>query len=188
MKIFGIGLAKTGTTSLCRAMRILGFRSTHDFGDYNDYLINILNGTVNFKIISEYDFIGNSFACFYYKLSNTYKNSKFILTIRDEKKWLKSMSYQIKTNYIKKPVFNIISLSRLLHINCINCENEEDLIYVYRRHNNNVLDFFKDQPGRLLVVDVTKNGWSGLCSFLNLKQPNEEFPHLNKSNLFKYYL
>jgi hypothetical protein len=183
MKIFGIGLAKTGTTSLFQAMEILGYRSIHDLGPPDDYLKNVYQGTVDFKIISEYDFIGNPLACFYYKLARVYPDAKFILTVRDEKKWYRSMQSQFNKVRHDLRTLGAGSVARLLHTDCIRCDNQEDLLYVYRRHNKNVIDFFADKPSRLLVTDVTESYWSALCLFLKKPIPSQPFPHLNKSKL-----
>ena len=38
---------------------------------------------------------------------------------------------------------------------------------------------------QLLIIDVTKGEWEPLCKFLNVKIPNQPFPHKNKITSFK---
>ncbi len=43
LKIFGLGLSKTGTSSLCEALRILGYRAVHNPTD-DDSMLSLLAG------------------------------------------------------------------------------------------------------------------------------------------------
>jgi hypothetical protein len=48
--------------------------------------------------------------------------------------------------------------------------------------NQDVTEYFKDRPGDLLVMDITRDGqWNKLCPFLNLRRPFRRFPHKNKA-------
>ena len=47
----------------------------------------------------------------------------------------------------------------------------------YRRHNAEVREYFKDRPGDLLVMNMSKGaGWKELCGFLNCKAPSAPYP------------
>ena len=51
---------------------------------------------------------------------------------------------------------------------------------VYNRHNEAVMNHFKDRPNDLLVVDFTQGaGWDELCAFLGHPVPAAPFPHAN---------
>lgn len=89
-KIFGIGLPKTGTTSIHKAMTILGFTSQHYFGDAR---------TIEQLRLADYDLDvlrRLEFACdlpiplIYRQLEDVYPGSKYILTERDIDSWLAS--------------------------------------------------------------------------------------------------
>ncbi len=101
-KIFNIGFNKSGTTSLTRAMNILGFRSTHNkFEGEKMWLIiesNILN---NRKIMHglNFDFYSDFKGQKYYKaLDEQHPKSKFILTVRDMDEWLASCESNVERN------------------------------------------------------------------------------------------
>ena len=51
----------------------------------------------------------------------------------------------------------------------------------YEDRNKEIIEYFKDS-NNLLIIDLEKNeGWEKLCNFLNIKVPNKEFPHENKT-------
>ena len=54
----------------------------------------------------------------------------------------------------------------------------------YERHNRAVVEYFRDQPGRLVVVDLTTpnatNPWDTLCAFFQIPAaacPRGKLPH-----------
>ena len=54
LKIFGLGLSKTGTSSLCEALRILGYRAVHNPTD-DDSMVSLLSGNLRCSAIDEND-------------------------------------------------------------------------------------------------------------------------------------
>ena len=92
-KVFGIGYAKTATSSLAKALTILGYKCIHD--PYNVLPIYFPSELEKFNkdssTLEDNDaFIG--VVCLIYKeLDTAYPGSKFILTVRDEDRWLKSI-------------------------------------------------------------------------------------------------
>lgn len=50
----------------------------------------------------------------------------------------------------------------------------------YRRHNREVMDYFKDRPSDLLVMDMDDGaGWPELCGFLGVPVPAEPYPDVS---------
>jgi hypothetical protein len=79
-KIFGIGLSRTGTTSLHAALGILGYRSIHY--PQLDRL---------YELVDDHDAASDTpVACSYRQLDARYPGSRFILTVRDFRAWLES--------------------------------------------------------------------------------------------------
>ena len=90
-KIVGIGFHKTGTSSLRSALEILGFKVLGDRIDLADDIKND-NFTNIFNLIKKYDaFEDNPWAVIYKEIDINFPNSKYILTIRNEKNWIKSI-------------------------------------------------------------------------------------------------
>ncbi len=79
--LFGIGLPRTGTTSLAKALRTLGFKG-------ENYCL--LNDTIN-KDDKIFFRIDNSYYKSYKKLLEDNKKARFILTIRDTYSWQESV-------------------------------------------------------------------------------------------------
>lgn len=177
-KIFGIGLSRTGTTSLTKALEILGYKSKH-FPKIHTYRGRELK--LNTKIIERYEaFTDTPIARFYKELDKKYPESKFILTIRDKKSWLKSC----KKFFSKRDETNTPKRLLKLHKDIYNTSsfNKIEFSKSYDKHTNEVLSYFENRNSDLLIINITKGeGWEKLCPFLKKPHPNVPFPNLNTS-------
>ncbi len=174
-KVIGVGFQKTGTSSLREALKILGYRVKDTS---SRPLIPILKGDYLkvLRMIRKYDALEDTpWYMIYKELDKRIPGSKFILTMRDEESWYNSVARHI--GLLRNPTHEwIYGRGKGLPM-----EDKENTIGVYNRHNQEVLDYFKDRPGDLLVVDFTRGaGWEELCSFLGKEIPEEPFPHANK--------
>ncbi len=175
-KVIGLGFQKTGTSSLREALKILGY-NVKDTSQRA--LIPILKGNDKKikRILKNYNAIEDTpWYIIYKKLDNWYPKSKFILTIRDEESWYKSVSRHIGD--LKNPMHEwIYGKGRSLPKH-----HKENTIHTYKKHVKNVKEYFKDRPKDLLIVDFSKNeGWKEICEFLNKDTPKTSFPHANKT-------
>ena len=165
-KIFGIGLAKTATTSLSRAMSILNFKSKH-------YLFDVE------KDLQKYEFLNDMPIQTRYKnYDEVYGNSKFILTLRDEESWLKSIQKQFLKH--KRPIDSILYKYWLEQFGFFGLDNEK-FLKRFRDHKIEAEEYFKGRNDFLIMNIFSGDGWDKLCDFLNVKIPTVKFPHLNKS-------
>ncbi|MCF8226527.1 MAG: hypothetical protein K9J30_11680 [Bacteroidales bacterium] len=175
-KIIGVGFHKTGTSTLREALKILGYRVKDATPRA---LLPILRGRYDkvLRMINKYDAVEDTpWFNIYRELDNLIPGSKFILTIRDEESWYTSVSYHI-------------GKLRAAHHEWIYgkgkglpAEDKQHAISVYRNHNQGVMEYFKERPGDLLVLDFTKgNKWDMLCGFLGREVPEQPFPHYNKT-------
>jgi len=102
VKIFGIGLHRSGTSSLAAALRVLGYRTLQT-------PISVFND-INQPCLEENDaFTDLPIPLLYKELDQKYPGSKFICTIRDVDKWLASVKWLFSTgrlqfNWRKTPV------------------------------------------------------------------------------------
>jgi hypothetical protein len=111
------------------------------------------------------------FADIYQQLDEAFPNSKFILTVRDKQSLTKSHA-----NYFIGTPFEIKTPKEL-----------ERLIQEYKKHNKQVIEYFKNKPSQLLVMNIFEgDGWEKLCSFLNKPIPKRPFPHKNIGRYKKY--
>ena len=165
-KVFCVGESKTGTTSLHRALGIIGYRNIHwpNHGTApQECLIDYIK-THNFDAYSDYPT-----PVYYKEIDNAFPNSKFILTIRDIPSWQKSTVYFFQGTPWE--IHGEIGLkSRTNYVN---------------NHNESVKEHFKDRPDNLLVINIYEgDGFEKLCPFLNKPIPKEVFPHTNKGDSF----
>ena len=170
-KIFGIGLPRTGTTSLCAALGILGYKALHNPLDFRK---RQYQGKLDFH--GDWDALTNFGEHIYPQLDGFYPNSKFILTYRDKEKWLKSMKWLHQEKKDRE-------IANKIRIETFGCQKFHHEIYshVYDLHYKNALDYFNDRECDLLIVNWEKgDGWKELCGFLGKDMPTVPFPHKNK--------
>ncbi|HKK61149.1 MAG TPA: sulfotransferase [Bacteroidales bacterium] len=175
-KIIGVGFQKTGTSTLREALRMLGY-SVKDTTPRA--LIPILKGNYNkvLSMLDGYDAMEDTpWYMIYKELDNYIPNSKFILTIRDEESWYKSVSKHIGNLKAAHHEW-IYGKGKALP-----SKDKKNAISVYRQHNLEVQEYFRDRPGDLLILDFTNGDqWEKLCEFLDKPMPDKPFPHYNKS-------
>ncbi|MDT0559388.1 sulfotransferase [Ichthyenterobacterium sp. W332] len=177
-KLFCIGLHKTGTTSLAKALTILGYR-VKDYPTIRLYGNRFLwpRGTQ----INDYNcFTDSTIIPLYKRLDKKFPNSKFILTTRSLDSWLESCA--------KWPNFNETNVQKKRKIyreRILGDKNYNKSVYTqkYHEHLLDVKDYFKNRPDDIITLDVSqKDKWEILCSFLNKPIPSESFPHSNSGS------
>ena len=199
-KIICVGQPKTGTKTLKSILKKLGKTVSGDplcFLNNNNSDYTTIDGitinTDNFfnnigylhKNLEMFDFFHDVPYSFNYELiDKKYSNSKFILTIRDEEEWFKSLFYYQRLPLpvgSPKKIINVI-----YHHEIILEEYKEEVIELYRKYNNDVITYFKNTPEKLLIINLCdKNKCETdiiqkICDFTNLNTPNNfVFPHAN---------
>ncbi|MFC9222496.1 sulfotransferase family protein [Streptomyces sp. NPDC021218] len=165
MKVFGIGLARTGTSSLNKALKMLGRTSKHFPRSYQTVL--------------EYDCVTDTSVTLGYKyLDFMFPDAKFVLTTRDVDSWLDSMSSLLEHLASQEIADRYHRLHYALY-GTVDFD-ERKLRDAYRRHHEDVADHFRGRDGSLLTLDLTAGaGFPQLCSFLDEETPDAPFPHSN---------
>ena len=137
-------------------------------------------------------------ACsFYGELMERYPDARVILTVRDPERWYESTRstiYELSVVATRSPLFRLVfGAMRLLRFGRVGGGNMADeviwdgtfdgrfedrryAIEVFERHNAEVRR--RVPRDRLLVYEV-KEGWSPLCEFLGVEEPDVPFPHVN---------
>lgn len=131
---------------------------------------------------------------FYKVLDKEFKNSKFILTIRDnENEWYDSLIRFYKKIFINfynpKKISGYVYegilfkiLTKVYMAPKVNPYCESSLKKSYLNHIENVKEYFKYREKDLLVLNL-KDGEliTKLENFLEIKFNNKNIPHLNKT-------
>jgi hypothetical protein len=170
-KVFCIGYGKTGNTSLCKALNILGYRSVQWlFGALGE---EPKEGWIQYIKKCNYDaFVDAPFGSddFYIKLNESFPDSKFILTIRDKSSFAKSY-----LNYFKGSPWEV--------------KNNEELLTIVKKYderNRQIIQYFKNDSSKLLVMNIIDgDGWIKLCDFLDKPIPKKQFPYKNRGRYNK---
>jgi hypothetical protein len=183
-RIFGIGMQKTATTSLDKALQLLGFDSAHWLdGKWAVAILKEMRATGRSETLERhYALCDLPIAILFRELDRAYPGSKFILTVRDEVDWLVSArdhwSYTHNTfrrDWDKWPAANTIHRATYgqHHFDAV------VMLERYRRHNAEVREYFKNRPGDLLTLDMSKGaGWKELCPFVERPIPNIPYPRV----------
>jgi hypothetical protein len=175
-KIFGIGLAKTGTTSLNDAFAILGIASIG--------CPDSIGAIRRFEAATD-GIVADRFE----ELDRTFPGSKFIYTARDRESWLESY-----TRYHGRKIPSLAGHAEMTRRLYGTTGTERDILReAFDRHERHVMEYFHDRPDDLLVMDITGGNadWETLCRFLGRPVPDAPFPASNPkftNNIFRHLL
>jgi len=178
LKVFGIGLNKTGTTSLGRALNILGFENhiSCDLELTKKWFKNDLSSI--FEVADEHNnFEDWPWPLMYRHLYEKYENAKFILTLRNSPEtWYESLcDHALRTGPTE--------YRKLVYGYYMPHDFKKEHINFYKRHNQEVKNYFQREASESLLVLCWEkgDGWDELCEFLDNKKPKKKFPHLNRN-------
>lgn len=213
-KIFGIGFNKTGTTTLEKVLVDLGYNIPDQASQELLLTHDVENGRFhNFKeFLNDYDFFQDrpfSQNHTYIACDLLFPNSKFILTIRDEDEWFKSIYnfhkkifgftdkseisesfFKGKNLYLEKDytwrtkrkfALKVLGDKVLEDWNLL--YDEEHYKKIYRNRNEEIMKYFYERPSDLLVIDLTKEkDTKRIVEFLEIgKEKVKLMPHQNKT-------
>jgi hypothetical protein len=183
MKIFCIGLNKTGTRSLSDALEVLGYRSLHWGGSDAPTALRrgpeirraveraLAEGRPLLENIEDADAYSDILALSanFDLLDQQYPGSKFILTVRDLDEWLDSRRRHVETNIERQARGEYAGTFVVVDYPAWTTERTE--------HEGRVRAYFADRPDDLLVLDISAgDGWEALCPFLGVPVPEVPFP------------
>lgn len=171
-KVFGIGLAKTGTTTLYRALKMLGYSAVHNPNSLEELAGH--DAATNILVADNFE-----------ELDGRYPGSRFIYTVRERDAWLRSSGKHSKGKWLTrskraKPAAKVLAKRRVYGTERF----EPDMrAAVYDRHERRIRSYFQDRPEDLLVIDLCASGdhWPALCEFLGKPVPAAPFPHENRT-------
>ncbi|KAL9981472.1 hypothetical protein ACROYT_G010179 [Oculina patagonica] len=195
MKIICAGFPKTGTKSIAKALRHLGF-TVFDWEeqtfDFLDHWVDVFQNGAKPDVMQVYQ---NADAAvdmpanlFYEEILEAFPDCKVILSEREEDSWIKSWARQLESLFATQSMF-LFMLSptrrkmRYIFVPYINatfgsCSPKSTYVHRkrYRIHNHRVKSIV---PADKLLVYNVKQGWKPLCDFLECHVPTVAFPHEN---------
>ncbi len=177
-KVFGIGLNRTGTSTLKLALRRLGY---HHCRRQQRLVNHYFQGDVA-AILAETtahdSFEDWPWPLMYEQVFAHYgERARFILTARTTPEiWLNSLKSHALSTPNKR-------LRQKIYGHAYPHGAEEAHMEYYEHHNAGVLDFFTRNNAAHLVHQMCwedGDSWPELCDFLNEPLPKMPFPHVNK--------
>ena len=176
MKVFGVGLNKTGTKSLAGCFQHWGLKrvSLNDAA-FRLWCENDLEGL--FEIADIFDaFEDWPWPLLYRQFDARFPGSKFILTVRkDPQTWFRSLAQHAlrtgPTEYRKRIYGTFMPQTAM-----------DRHIAFYENHNAAVRAYFAGRPGDFIELCWENgDGWPALSRFLGFPEPNLAFPHANRA-------
>lgn len=175
-RVFGIGLHKTGTTTLAECLRILGYNLCPEELSYcaieqalDDNFIPAISLAKHFDAFEDSPWM---FPDLFVAMDLLFPDSQFILTVREPVAWFRSILRWVA-------VHNVLHdrvLSKLLGVP-IKIANQAEVMKAFEAHNANARGYFATS-GRFLTFDASAgHGWDRLCTFLKRDVPDVPFPH-----------
>lgn len=178
-RVFGIGMHKTATTSLNEALKILGYESAHwESGAWARDVWDEMQATGRSQTLEKvYAACDFPISILYKELDKAYPGSKFILTIRDDVDWLRSVRDHFSYKNPHRWEWDVYPFSNRMH-QAVYGRKDFDaftMLERYRRHNAEIIEYFKNRPDELLIM--REPNWIELCRFLEKPIPeNVEYP------------
>ena len=167
MKVFNFGLSKTGTTSFCKAMELLGLTSYHCPTTIDDKkAIHMLN--TNDSASDGWVFIN------WKKVIQEFPDAKFVITTRNLESHLESC----------KKHFTWENLGKRDSIKWFWGDyffNEKCWVETYFRHHAAVCGYLNAMDKDYILLNIEDGDkWDKLCEFIGKPVPAFDFPYLNR--------
>ncbi|HMQ07304.1 MAG TPA: sulfotransferase [Saprospiraceae bacterium] len=193
-KIFGIGLSRTGTTSLTEALNILGYGAIHFKNPMTSQIIN----DMDYRFFDA--FTDSPVSYRFENLYSLFPNAKFIYTERSLEDWVYSSSRLYKPWGVKTTTEFKSWLDPNRKGKFVKVYHNYDPVYqkayrslyadfpdwktAYLAFEERVQQFFAGKPHDILLkMNICKQPeWDALCNFLGVDVPDVPFPDTNKMN------
>jgi hypothetical protein len=164
-KVFCIGFNKTGTSSLHALFERAGFRSYHGRAWRR----------MEADLLGRYDCFSDGIPDDFTELDRRYPRSRFILNVRDLDAWLGS-----RLDHVRRE-----KAAGTWEERAGNWDDTNSAVrnWIARRnaHHRRVLDYFRGQPEKLLIVNYPRDLHAAekIYAFLGLRSPPPERPREN---------
>ncbi len=175
MKVFGVGLNKTGTTTLGQCFKLLGCRHA----PYDRTLLYRLHEgdpEPAFAVADKFEtFEDWPWPLMFKQLDARYPDAKFVLTERSSpQKWIDSLKNHSERSGTER-------VREIAYGHPMPRGHEDELMAFYAAHGRAVREHFVDRPEKLLVSCwETESRWHELCTFVGKDVPETPFPHANQ--------
>ena len=175
-KVFCVGFAKTGTTTLKKTLKSLGYR----VAGYDEFRHFSKQQHVTFEELAvhglaamdRFDACQDSpWPILYKELDAAFPGSKFIHVIRDRDAWIKSAvgDFSGHPNPMREVIYGTLSPEG----------NEASWLERYDQHNREVEEYFAGRGDCYLQVKLEELEFETVCEFLGEKYSGQKLPVAN---------
>ena len=171
-KVFGIGIHRTGSTTLAECLRILGYRHAPYAGELLPEVLAGRSEAALERIAAHDSFSDWPWSLLYRQIEQRHPDARFILpTRKDSDTWYASLcGHAARTGPTTERT--------LIYGHPEPQGRRHEYGRFYEQHNRDVLSHFAGRPEALLPVCwETGSGWAQLCAFLDKDVPAGPFPH-----------
>ncbi len=182
---FEISMGRTGTRSVCMAMREMGLYAKHGFNGCpeceKDAVRRYNCGRCDFDFYRTCDYSGNISSAHWRLLADHFRDAKFILLLRPMDEWIYSIEHAPERIVRSRGgVWNPSSygvLYRKHHFGTVYF-NRDVWLRGYEKHRDEVIAGI--DPDRLLVLNIFEisgdKSWERLAAFVGVPVPTGPFP------------
>jgi hypothetical protein len=179
-KIFCVGWAKTGTSSLRRALEDFNLKVAPPWTDITIHSVQKTDNTIK-EYFDQFDVLNPTK---YQEMERLYPNSLYICTYHNP---IETAYRMAKHNY-NKPLDSLrypesVSQDNLYQYGW---SNYKEKIHQIIEHYDGIFKYFYEKRERFLTIDIIrepKASYELLCEFLQAMPNYETFPHINKNKL-----
>lgn len=201
LQVLGAAWGRTGTLSVKLALERLGFGPCYHMlevfrvhPEHQPLWVDAARGVpIDWgRLFNGYRAAVDWPACaFWPALTEAFPDLRVILVVRDAQRWYESFDATIRAGIPTLEPDPADITATMLHEVIFKrsfggAVDPGHLVERYERHVDSVRSSVKD--GQLLVWSLT-DGWTPLCSFLGVPEPDEPFPHVNdRDDFFRIFV
>lgn len=193
MRVLGFGWPRTGTTSLRRALEILGFGPCHHMVVLSsepgraalwDAVARGEPDALQTALAGFDSAVDNPVCSVWWEAAQAFPDARILLTVREPAAWYRSYVEAIHLQTFGPdaslpPAFDdLVDVLRTLWLErTLGCDplDEAACIASFERHEREVVDALGDRVLRFEASD----GWEPLCAHLGVPVPDVPYPHKN---------
>jgi len=166
MKILGVGLSRTGTTTLAKTLQRSGLNIVHNPKTESELLkLKNKDGACDIPVVA-----------YYKKLDKLFPGSKFVYTFREEESWKDAIERFAKDKPIKaqwqRQLREMVYGSNMF---------DESWFDAHKRHHDDLMEYFKDRPNDIITLNIVGGDTpEKLYQFLGIKNVPKSFKVYNE--------
>jgi hypothetical protein len=190
VKVISVGLPRTGTRSMYEAFQILGMTAVHQpAGQFQDWTGSFPHDRYMYPSFFRHVFTEGPEAIiesmFWRLLLMAFPDALIVLTSRDMNAWYASIAKHIDNIHSRDHHWNVndIYAADRCHERLFGSRYPQRPLYTeaYHCHSLAVKHFCQINDRPCLEFDPTQGEWGNLPAYCGRPDPDEPFPHKNKT-------